>query len=799
MSDLLPLESPSVPTPVWMCFLPPSHPCDGEHRARAEARATAWMAKIAHLQAHPMRNEPGPFRWFSGDQGKPNSNAGSNQTVDVPLAGGPLRSREKALCEELGFGVQAEPRLYLNCWYLGAGLPKLREMLDTGLFALEQPEESITLVIAWLLDQGRDDAATSMLDTIAPYLSHLRFYPFPSDEPPSPRFPHGVRNMVETREVLQAIGASQRTTALRASIRVWLPLFDRIVSLFAETRDAQGKPCQHWPQGWRERAAETAQAVRGAGLMPHRRHFLYLFRILEIAVDDPARMTGRHVGRVRLILGDIERKRGLPGDARHEAVRSRQRAEASRPSQQDLARVVVKRLESAPSLGALSELEPWVRPVTEEEAASFGITPGYPISALIRSELERSLDAPLEELAARGVFREPGDMLYVFDEMRATVQGEQFEDERLRRVFAALLQAEHVVSKNALWKFENKSWFQMLVPFTKADSSAAMRAFFTRFADVIVQTFPHKPTPQGLPAEIYSAPQLEMLNHLAERADATLPAPAPPPPSRWAFWQRAPSPTDPPARIPLATRFTEHDLCGFNSAGRLHAAKLAGALLADTPYARYYDIDYTAVEAIHDLKRINYEDVSARFLDLCTERAKDGKMPPRCRAGAPGAADGRPLDKAKISVGNAEIYEQAEVLSASGVVFLFAAFDLQSAQPEMLERLSQRCFTWICRRLAKPVGKPYRKFARCTAVSRAWRMMLFYQSLIRPSRFDAFTQWVREALARQPAQLVAILEPYVNGLHTGHPQLLAFNDPALMGLDTVMRKRSPASSQRRLE
>lgn len=793
MSDLAPVNSPSVPTPVWTCFLPPSHPCDGEHRARAEARATAWLAKIAQLKAHTTRKEPGPFGWFSGDQGKARSDAGSRPTVDVPLAGGPLRSPERALCEELGFDVQVEPRLHLNCWYLSAGIPKLREMLDTGLFALGQPEECITLVIAWLLEQGRDDAATSMLDTITPFLSHLRFYPFPSDDPSSPRFPHCVRNVAETREVLEAIPQSQRTNALRASIRVWLPLFDRIVSLFAETRDAQGQPCQHWPQGWRERAAETAEAVRGAGLMPHRRHFLYLFRILEIAADDPARLTGRHVARVRLILGDIERKRGLPGDARHEALRSRQRAEASRPSQHDLALVVAKRLESAPPLGALSELEPCVRPVTEEEAAAFGITPGSPISALVRGELERSLDAPLEELAARGVFREPGDLACVMGPMRATVQGEQFDDPRLRRVFAKLLHAEHVVSPGALWSFEKLPWFQMLAPLAKEDSRAALRAFFTQLVDAIVQTFPHNPIPQGTSHEVYSGGYFDMLGYVAALPDATLPAPAPPPPSRWAFWQRASSP---PTRIPLVQRITEHDLCGTFSAGRLHAAKLAGAMLADTPYARYYDIDYAAVEAIHDLKRKNSFEVSDQLLRLCTERAKNSRIPPRCRGGGPLAADGRPLDRSAISVHGEEIDEQAEVLSASSAVFLFSAFDLQSAQPEMLERLSQRCFTWICRRLTKPVGKPRRKVTRCIAVSRAWRMMLFYQSLIRPSRFDAFTQWVRDELARQPAQLVAILEPHVNGLHTGHPQLLAFTDAALMGLDTVMRGHPPCRPER---
>ena len=65
------------------------------------------------------------------------------------------------------------------------GLETLVEMLDSGRYRLDQPENAALLVIVWLLRQGRSEEATALFGEIAPYMDELRFYPHATAEPSS--------------------------------------------------------------------------------------------------------------------------------------------------------------------------------------------------------------------------------------------------------------------------------------------------------------------------------------------------------------------------------------------------------------------------------------------------------------------------------------------------------------------------------------------------------------------------------------------------------------------------------------
>lgn len=763
------------------CFLPASSTANSETLARAETRARAWTARLAQLLTPPTCGEPQEEYPLQLHTTRTNAKGTVLHSVHLLRAGGPLLPHERALCERLGIDPKRGPRLYLNGWHLGAGLSQMRDLLNRGGFALTRSHEGVALFIAWLLEQGHDDAAAAMLAPFTPFLTEVRLYPQPCDEPSDLPLPQCIRLIEETRKVLRAVPQSQRTTALRTAIRIWLPLFDRVVSLFAETRDPQGQPCQHWPSDWRARAAETVDAVRSAGLMPHRRHFMFLFRILEIAVNDPASLTARHIGRVRLILDDIARTRGLPGDPRHEALRDRQQAEARKPSQHDLAQVVAQRLDNVPARAGLTDIEPWVRPVTEQEAAAFDIAVASPVSAFVRKEVERSLSAPIHELGARGVFREPDDILPVYNGLAANAQRAWFADPRVNRVYEKQLAASHWGEETFLSTLPARKWLHALMAFTQIDVRSAWADELTVLVDTLIRTFPHDP----IPMSFWSAPApdavLRMLRYVASEANITLPAPPSPPPPGWMFWKRDPAPSAPSeARIPLEARLTNAAFFASSTPERLHAIQLAGPLLADTPYARYYDIDYAHLNTNPRLQTYGRH-TAAELENLCTERARASHLPPRSRGKKNKGAAGHPPDLTRIAVNDLEILEQAHVLSANNLALLLTALPLSVNDPDVLERLSQLCFTWICKRLSVILGADRRQNYRRARIAHAWRYMLAYQSLIRPSRFDAFTAWARQHLSRSPSHVRALLEPYVEGLHSGHPTLLTRTDSALRG------------------
>ncbi|HLK59941.1 MAG TPA: hypothetical protein VKU00_25495 [Chthonomonadaceae bacterium] len=96
------------------------------------------------------------------------------------LAEGPLQPHEAALLARLPSEPSAPPRARLNSYYVSdAGIAELQEMVRTGCYRIHVPEEGALLVVAWMLGQGRFDAAREILDAIGSYLDRLRFYPIP--------------------------------------------------------------------------------------------------------------------------------------------------------------------------------------------------------------------------------------------------------------------------------------------------------------------------------------------------------------------------------------------------------------------------------------------------------------------------------------------------------------------------------------------------------------------------------------------------------------------------------------------
>ena len=96
------------------------------------------------------------------------------------------------------------------------GLDTLTEMLASGRYRIQQPENAALPVVAWLLQQGRADEAKALFAELGPYMDELRFYPYPSEEPAAvSSTTAAVTTVGEMREALQSI--RRRTEAFEAA------------------------------------------------------------------------------------------------------------------------------------------------------------------------------------------------------------------------------------------------------------------------------------------------------------------------------------------------------------------------------------------------------------------------------------------------------------------------------------------------------------------------------------------------------------------------------------------------------
>ena len=245
------------------------------------------------------------------------------------LAGGPLLPHERERLGRLPAAPEGAERSALNASYLtDEGLAELGQLLDSGCYRLGVPEEGALLVVAWLLRQGDGDAVRSILDAIGPFLNRLRFYPVPDLTPLASGAVVRLQDVGTTAAQLAALRPRPAVLALREAITVWVPLFDRLVGLFLETVEGEvpslrrgddgtpvktaggrfvvdgGWPCQHYPDGWRDRA-QALLADYARLRAEHRlcgkpekakRNFARLRGFLETCVRDPRRLTGREVG-----------------------------------------------------------------------------------------------------------------------------------------------------------------------------------------------------------------------------------------------------------------------------------------------------------------------------------------------------------------------------------------------------------------------------------------------------------------------------------------------------------------------
>jgi hypothetical protein len=634
-----------------------------------------------------------------------------------------LQPHEIRLLERLNLPLD-KGRAAINIYYLSdAGHRDLCEMLESGCYRINVPEEGAFLVVVWLLLHGMQKQAQELLESLTPFFDRLRFYPMPDSTPiiPSPTVHrHSVEETVIT---LRERRPQRRVEQMMEALRIWQPLYDRAVSLFLETVE-DGHPCRNYPNGWQDRAHsllreyERLRKVHTLCTKPDRpkENFFQLRGYLRVCVDDPARLGARDVRVIRHILRCYTQSYGFPGSADFFKRRAAQIRDAGLPTHTELTRVVLNRLREFPGDRGIENLQAVVSPVTHAESIQFEIPMGSEIPDHLAFKVRRCWDAPIEQLVEIGVIPSGDVLAQVLPQITSQVRARAIADPNLRQLYSATYSAFRqrrsllLLNLERQVRFEDLPWINAVRgmcqdnPDTK-DEALQVLADVTVLAIV---SFPHAIFPNKL---------LQELRTIAVRADLT---------------------------IPIVDELAADIFMGAFTDKFLSAAKIAANILRGSLYERYYGLPYDRILCLNDLQQTQGAKTSPGFAALCEELAQVKKN-----------------ERWSVSR-NGRIIEQSQILTTQNLAPLFDTLKLGVLLSGRLRELAQRCVSWICKRQLSNSWKANLRMAKNSAY--AWRQMLFYLSFLDANAAVSFVELARHEAAKPYSILGRQLAPALSGL-----------------------------------
>jgi hypothetical protein len=669
------------------------------------------------------------------------------------MAAGPLRAHELRLLDELGFVKEDEPRLALNRYFLSdPGLLRLTDALAHDRYEVEVPEEAALLVVAWLLSHDHAEDARALVATLAPHMKELRFYPELTAAARSVAagvYRDEVRTVLRT---LNQIRPNPRVLAQRETVVVWTPLYDRLVALFLETvaeavpvalKDSDGAwqrgpkgqfvieggwPCAQYPEGWRQRAQELMTEIRRAAQSNQRckrasREGEALERLIDglggILVD-PASLSGRDVGRIRLIVARYVAKRGIPGAPGMLETRERHLRHAGAPSHHEVAAHVGERLTKYPQSDGLDDIAPLAAPIEPGESKKPFLMHGAHVPASIVKKLERCVRGSIESLVTRGIIPSGEVLAEVLLQLTSGLKSAGIANPNLRTLYASTYRAFRrrrsllLLNLQKQVQLEELPWVQAMErmrSITMTDADIAREALLEAAA-LAITSFPQAILPNKLVRELVA---------LADAAKIDL---------------------------PLTEELAADIFMGEFSPKFSEAARRATKALRGSLYARYYGIDSDQVLAALDQPRL--EDRVHRRPDalakLCAARA------------------GVNLGTYRPAT-NGRIIEQQLILTTHNLSALIELPGMRERLADRFDEMPRRCFQWIVEHLQLPEEGFHVGLVRVKNAAYAWRQMVFFLSQ-RSGNLESFVSWARGFLGDQPESFLNRFEPAMRGLET---------------------------------
>ena len=700
-------------------------------------------------------------------------------------AGGPLHGHETALLKQLGIEPCATARRQLNAYFLSeAGLAKLQSQLESGCYEINAPEEGALLVAAWLLMHGKADEARGVIEHIAPWFSQLRFFPVPTVQP---RQLGGRVCLATAHDVIEQLAMIMPKQALlrqARAISVRTPLYDRVVSLFLETVEgvppriesddkgawtdlvsrkfltAGGWPCKHYPSNWQNRAhallgeVDAANAAGGRWMESDQDSYAQLCKHLRACHHCPAALTGREVGRIRLLLARYISKRGEPGSATFVALRKSQGRQANTLDYHAVAVIVQARLAKCPGAAGLDDIEPVIGPVSQDEARQWRVDSGTLVPRSIRRKVSRSRIDTVQALVGQRRITSADMLATVLPQISSSINAAGIADRSARQLYGAIYQAFRrrrsllLLNLQRQVQLEELPWVAPLEALRENDGAPSDLARKT-LEDMVLLTltsFPQTVIPNKL---------LQELRALANAADV---------------------------KLPLVEELAVDIFGGAFSAKFVEAAQHAAAAVTQTIYARYFAIDTQQV--LRQLAAPQQRGILDAMFRPVRSAPPGKELLALCEARAG-------IKYSGSIVTNGMLIEQQQILTTQNLTVLVGALNIGKEIEAVADSLARACFAWICRELQIKRAEWHAQLIARKNCAYAWRQMIFFLTQEPDDAANKFVAWANDFLESQTPAFATRFAPALAGL------TLAVQGKSLDGLDaeTVGAKRFLAYDQ----
>ncbi|MFJ3876506.1 hypothetical protein ACIPW5_03490 [Streptomyces sp. NPDC090077] len=633
-------------------------------------------------------------------------------------AGGPLLPYEEEAARRAG--VRADRAELFAHFLTEDGLAHLWSLLDSGRYEVHVPEEAALATVAWLVRAGDFDSAAELVTVLRPFAGRLRFSPRPADRPAPGVDAVHRRTVGEASAALARRGPNTAVETQREALAVWRPFEDE---LLAHRLLAHGRvPGPRWhAEGAallaRYRTLAAAHTLCTKHLDP-RSNAAILRRALEEEVAGRVPVP-RLAGLLRVAVESMLAKRGAPGSPGHTRLRADQARQAALPSHHALAGLVLRRISALDQRAGTPDTDAPVAPVSAAEARETGLPAGAEVPAAVGAPVRAALSAPLEVLVERGVVPSAEVLAELVPQLVASVTAEQYADGPLRNLMAATYRAFRsrrsllLLDLQSQVRIEELPWLRAVSGHRHADGADTGPAAeaLRRLGGLAVRAFPGTLLPNPLVRE---------LGQLARQAELG---------------------------APFTEELAADIFMGTFGPKFLVAARVAGELLEESLYARYYGIDYAVLRrmAVSQAAEAARSGRPARtapgFAALCAERAGGGR--------------------AWSTAANGKVIEQAQILTTHNLATLVGRGGV--TVPGGWERPARECFETVCRLVARVEGNP-RPLSTIKDAAYAWRQMLFHLSLCGPDGQAAVLAWIEAESALRPAHVRARLAPALAGL-----------------------------------
>ncbi|MBP7862886.1 hypothetical protein KA183_14465 [bacterium] len=671
-------------------------------------------------------------------------------------AGGELLPFEKARYAEWG----AEPasvdqvRMPLNGYYIAEeGRAELIQMLKSRLYRVNVPEESMLLVVAWLFEKGEIERGMNLIDEMIAFCSHLRFYPIPATHPLRELkgdiiFVHNVFYAVNN---LRRKAEQESVLKMNEAIQVWMPLYDRAVSLFLETVDGDipsletdesgalkrkengqpiasgGWPCKKFSADWSARAKALLNDYESAckdyvKCTKHKKkkeNFARLRGYLEIASRNPNELTERDIGYIRKILASYVTAHGAPDSESHNQTREMQSHIANLPLHHKLAQLLADRLANQAPEQGIADFEPFIGPITKDESKKWGGVAGGDIPPSLIRKAYLCKEAPIAQLIEERYLRSSEALASQLSLLTSRLRASRSNDPELAQILQATYLAFRkrrsllLLNLQSQVKFEELPWVKAVEPWIKGsdDSKEAALKSLNLVTRLVFRYFPQTILPNKLVKEMRA---------LAKDVDL---------------------------KIPLVDELAADIFMGEFTVNYLNAAKEAAHLLKGTLYERYYEIDFDKILIME----------TPEFAQMCNNRLS--------------------LEQSKMSFVaiNGAIIEQAQILTTHNLASLWSALDLDYLRPE-LPAIAQKIFGWICLRQQMQISDFRANLHRKKDCAYAFRQMIFFLSLAGVAEQKEFLKWMssylKEKSFKLPWDFDEILQSFADCVNGGKPEFI---------------------------